>query len=147
MKKAVAAALCLMMVFLVGCSNAQSTPEGTIKRFEQSIQKMDIDGMLDCFEPSASKGVRAALKIAGSLLGVSAEDVIDLIPFAMDVGLASGDQTALSAERQLKQFSLQVVSVDYNQNRTRATVTIKYEGMTDSVEMVMEQGSWYLCMY
>lgn len=147
MKKAVAAALCLVVVFLAGCAGQQSTPEGTIQKLEQSVQKLDINSMLDCFEPSASKGVRATLKIAGSLLGVSAEDIIDLLPFAMDIGRASGGEDFADAERELKQFSLQVVKVNYNQNRTRATVTVKYDGGTDSVDMVMEQGKWYLCMY
>lgn len=75
-----------------GCSSLrlapEPTPEDTLEEFEDAVNAMDVNGMLDCMSEDTVKAVTAGLdifmNIAGAVtgvdLGISAEDLIAVSP-------------------------------------------------------------------
>ncbi len=98
MKTAAAVAFSLAVAIgVTGCSwlevRPEHLPEETIEQFEDAVNAMDVNGMLDCLDESAVKTVTAGMDlmmgIAGAVtgvdLGISAEDLIALTPFLQGI--------------------------------------------------------------
>lgn len=68
----------ILINILVACTS--SSPKSTIKKLEKAFNKGDVNGVLDCFDPIMTKGIRAAFNISESFLKINPSDVLDLIP-------------------------------------------------------------------
>jgi len=141
--------VCIMLIFLTSCSAMQSTPEKTIKNLEKSIQQMDFQAMVDCYEPHVAKGIKAISKLTGNIFGIDGEAVFDMIPLLMDIAEAAGSDSYTDAVHKYKELELSIISLEYNEDRTEATAKVDFliednsEG-TYFMDLVKTDGKWYL---
>lgn len=57
------------------------SPKGTIEKFETSYNALDIDSMIECFEPSVQSLYNGANKLLGNLTGFDISDMASMLPF------------------------------------------------------------------
>lgn len=94
------AVICLWLLVLAaitGCSGwkpePESLPEDTIEEFEDAINAMDVNSMLDCMDEDAVKSVTVGMDImmgvaesvTGFSLGLSGEDLIAAMPLMQGI--------------------------------------------------------------
>lgn len=82
----------VLILTFTGCVSLkpekESLPEDTLEAFEDAINAMDVNGMMDCLDAKTSKSITAGMDIAIGLLGaitevdlgISAEDLIAAMP-------------------------------------------------------------------
>ena len=121
--------------FLTG-SGAASTPEKTIKNFGAALQKMDLQSMVECFDPSSQK------------LMIESMDKLDF-------NLGGLDLSALVEMMHLK-VDMQVADVTYGDDKTSCTAQVKmkmsYSFMgqsgdteeTTPIKLVKAGTKWYI---
>ena len=121
--------------FLTG-SGAGGSPEKTVKNFGAALQKMDIDGMIECFDPSSQTKLKESMGDLNSMMGgMDLSSIADMMNLKIDIT---------------------VKNIDYNSDKSKATVSVDMEmsysfmGQSDSqsqpgtLNMVKEGGNWYI---
>ncbi len=121
--------------FLTG-SGAGGSPEKTVKNFGAALQKMDIDGMIECFDPSSQTKLKESMGDLNSMMGgMDLSSIADMMNLKIDIT---------------------VKNIDYNSDKSTATVSVDMEmsysfmGQSDSqsqpgtLNMVKEGGNWYI---
>lgn len=147
-KRIIAALLiCINIFAFVGCGNAtMSGPEKALKNFETSFNERDIDGIIEIFKPSQQAKIKLQLElskgvanIAGGLFGL--DGIGDL--FSMDI--LSG---AFGVAAEDYYITIEVISEEYNENSTEATVSAKIiSGEAEEIQefsMVKISDKWYI---
>lgn len=143
--------ICGVCLNLSGCLTGaivqEHLPEETIEAYEDAINSMDVDGMMACMDESTQKTMTAGLDVTmgivgavtGFDLGISAEDLISLMPFF----------TAVAGEYGTDVYP----QVDFQVTRTliqgdKATVYFDEvnSGQSQVINMVKESGKWYMTM-
>ena len=141
--------VCMVLFFITACSSMKSTPEKTIENLEKSIQQMDFEAVLNCYEPHVARGIKAISKLAGSIVGIDGEAIFDMIPLLMDIAAASGGSGYTDIADMCKSIELRITSLEYNDDKTEATATVEFlidgnpEG-TDIMKLVKTDEKWYL---
>lgn len=149
-----ALALIGMMTNMSGCLSLpkvrEPLPEDTLEEFEDAINAMDVDGMLECMDEKSVKSLTAGMDLvmglAGAVSGVdidiSAEDLIAMLPLFQGM---LGDYAA--------QEGVQTPQVDFQVLETyikgdKATVVFTEAGSSDTaaINMVKEEGGWRLTL-
>ena len=140
-------ALFLMAVLLIstlsGCANKEV--KDLIGRFETSCQAMDVDGMLDCCNPTIVKPLRGVLGILG------VKDLNGIVDSLSNI-LGAFDLKGNSPEDVLK--TVKITPTKYETNSTKdgcsvqATITYVLNGKTveKNVQIACTKGSegWYI---
>ena len=85
--------LCAASLCLGGCLSPELTrahlPEETIEAYEDAINAMDVEAMLECMDEGTRNAMTAGLDVTMNIvgavtgfdLGIGAEDLIDMMPF------------------------------------------------------------------
>lgn len=141
----------ILSIFLLSSCSEQSTPERTIQQFETALNVSDYEGILNCYEPKVKNGIMGMATIAGNLFGVDGSAVLNILPFALDVLAESDDHLAENIEeieRVLESIDIVVNDVQYNDQQTKAsvsvTVTICDSSQNGTIDMVKVQNVWYI---
>lgn len=142
--------LLLIIVSAAGCSMPKSSsPGNTIRNFFNSYNKLDVDGMLDCIEPTTAKGVKALFNIADGVLGgilgvkISVKDVLDVLPLFASFMDGYGD---------IKMPRINIISMstatDGNYSDVSVKLNVVSDGQTESFsgvfEMKLIDRKWYI---
>lgn len=145
-------ALYLMLsVFLLSSCSEKSTPERTIEKFEAALNVSDYEGILDCYEPKVKNGIWGMATIAGNFLGMDGTAVLNMLPFALDLVAESDEYLAESLdelENVLESIDITVNSVQYNDQQTKASVSVTINiydySQDDTINMVKVKDIWYI---
>ena len=158
LKKNLAAAVIFFIVLSIsGCSflgfggsketrenAAADTPEGTVRVFIESYNELDTNAMLDCIDPAVARPVRAAVNIAGGLLGVKIElkDILDLLPlFASftekSVEIPKINISHVEKTEETDDSAKVAFELDFGTNESNET-------MSGVFEMKKDDGLWYI---
>ena len=141
--------LAVMMVITVSVTiviqSSDNGPEAVLEKFVSAYNAVDVDKMLDCFEPSIARPIKSMMGIAGSLLGVNVNDIFGMMPFVADLmpesyGL-SGTMPKISCE-------VNQTVIDGSTATVYAMFSIREDGETinEAVELdfVKIDGTWYI---
>lgn len=119
------------------------SPKGTIEKFENAYNNLDIDSMIECFDPSVQALYSGANSILGDLIGFDISDMAAFVPF-----IASFDED-FSLE-DMPKIEIKIKDI----NKTSDTTAIVYctimlqensgESEEDDLNMVKIDGKWYI---
>lgn len=117
------------------------SPKSTIEKFEDSYNSADMDGMIECFDPSVQALYSGANSILSDFIGMDIGDLSAMLPFLAEID-DSGDYS------DLPKIDISVLDVDKTSDTT-ATVLCEFitsDGVTeeDTIEMVKIDGEWYI---
>mgnify|MGYP000764249130 FL=1 len=117
------------------------SPKSTIEKFEDSYNSADMDGMIECFDPSVQALYSGANSILSDFIGMDIGDLSAMLPFLAEID-DSGDYSYLP------KIDISVLDVDKTSDTT-ATVLCEFttsDGVTeeDTIEMVKIDGEWYI---
>lgn len=111
----------LVSIFLCSCT-LEPKPEETIYNLEDALNRYDMDGVLDCYEPSVRDIYDGAMEIGGSIAGFDLQKI---------VGAAGGIANIFGDD--LVEGGMPKVKIDINsqekisQKEVKMNITIKYE--------------------
>lgn len=156
-KRRIAAALaCVLMVFsLTACgSNPEREIDALNRRFCRSYNNLDMDGVIDCLEPSLADTVNAVLDLSMGLLGAAADIDLDLDAETM-YALAEVCFDIMPEEQrdamQIPELDLELESLEVSDDGTQAsgvvTLTLENDSASQSatgeISYVKIDGDWY----
>lgn len=156
-KRRIAAALaCVLMAFsLTACgSNPEREIDTLNRRFCRSYNNLDMDGVIDCLEPSLADTVNAVLDLSMGLLGAAADIDLDLDAETM-YALAEVCFDIMPEEQrdamQIPELDLELESLEVSDDGTRAsgvvTLTLENDSASQSatgeISYVNIDGDWY----
>lgn len=138
---AVILACVLILSALSGCTNNSEIKE-LLNNFESCCRKLDVRGMLSCFNPTVSDPILTVM----TMLGVS--DTSELLDNITPLLNNFGD-LGVSAEEFFSSISITATDFDYGDDKTTCEVTaqIAYgdERSTEAVfSCVLKQGKWFI---
>ncbi|MCD8082486.1 MAG: hypothetical protein LUE86_02890 [Clostridiales bacterium] len=143
--------LAAFMMFGSGCSlslTKESMPEDTLEEFEDAVNDMDVQGMMDCMDEDTvsalTSGMDIMMKIVGAATGVdldiSAEDLLNVMPLFQP--LISDQMKADGAPE-----------VDFQMTETRIKgdkATVFFDevnsGESSVINMEKDDGKWYMVL-
>lgn len=145
--------LCSMIMLLCsGCSlvvnvKKDPLPEETIEVFEDAVNEMDVDAMMECMDSKAVKamttGMDVLMKVAGGLTGidipVSAEDLLNLMPLMQGINEAYG-------EMEYPQVDFQVTETYIRDDKATVYFTEANSGENAVINMELQDGKWVMTM-
>lgn len=156
-KRRFAAALlaCMMALSLAACgANPERDIDALNRRFCRSYNNMDVEGVLDCLEPSMAESISAMFDLGLGLLGAAADVDVDLDADTM-FALAQVCFDFMPEEQrdsmQIPELDLELENLDLSEDGTEAsgTVTITLEAGSESASQtaqiyyVLIDDEWY----
>lgn len=152
-KKTVAVFLTAAAIILVtGCSviprSPEPMPEDTIEEFESAVNAMDVNGMMECMDESAVKSITAGMKVAmglaeavsGVSLGISAEDILSLMP------LMQGLTASSMSEDVYPQVDFQVTETYIKGDKATVAFTEINSGESMAINMKKRDKKWLITL-
>lgn len=145
-------ALIGIMMGISGCLSLppvrEPLPEDTLEEFEDALNRMDADGMLECMDEKSVKAVTAGLdlmmNIAGAVTGfdmdISAEDLIAMLPLFQEM------TGGYAAEGEIPTLDFQVTETYIKGDKATVCFTEAFSGDTAAINMVKEDGKWLLTL-
>lgn len=142
--KAIIAVLVVSIVVVVGVKTVNKvvdSPKNTIERFEKAYNSLDIDGVIECFEPSVQSLYSGANSIMGDLIGFDISDIASFVPF-----IAYFDDDINMSD--MPKIKIDVKDVNKTSDTTAVVLCeISYSQYLDStqeeINMVKIDGDWY----
>lgn len=138
----IAAALVAIAAMLYFMFFKPGTPEDTIQKMEDALNKMDQQALLECFDEQSQGIYSGLLGVGGDLLGFDLGALSDL---------ASGLGGYMSAAGLTPQFDLTVMDVEYTGDDTcivTVDMAVTYQGTSDSgteqLPMVKDGREWVI---
>lgn len=144
--------LTLATMFCSGCSmvlqvKKDPLPEETIEAFEDAINDMDVDAMMECMDSKAVKamttGMDVLMKVAGGITGidipVSAEDLLNLMPLMQGINQAYG-------QMEYPQVDFQVTETYIKDDKATVYFTELNSGEASVINMELQDGKWVMTM-
>ena len=119
----------------------------TLNNFETAYNRMDLNGVLDCLDPTYTTFLNGITSLMGGLTGFDVSSVLDgmlaIAPYLPDEVMGSERPT----------IDLNILSIDYIGNDS-ADVTIDFdlsvgdyhETGTDTIRMIKIDGTWYISL-
>lgn len=127
----IAAALIAIAVMLYLLFFKAGTPEDTVQKMEDALNRMDQQALLECFDEQSQGIYSGLLGVGGELLNFDLGALSDL---------ASGLGGYMSAAGLTPQFDLTVVDVEYTGDDTclvTVDFAVTYQGTSDSDTQVL----------
>ncbi len=141
----------VVIVSLLSSCSEKSTPERTIQQFQAALNVSDYEGVLDCFEPKVKNGIMGMATIAGNFLGLDGTALLDMLPFVLDIAAANNEylsEDVEELENVLESIDITVNSVQYNDQQTKASVSVTINifdySQDDTINMVKVKDIWYI---
>lgn len=127
----IAAALIAIAVMLYLLFFKAGTPEDTVQKMEDALNRMDQQALLECFDEQSQGVYSGLLGVGGEVLNFDLEALSDL---------ASGLGGYMSAAGLTPQFDLTVVDVEYTGDDTclvTVDFAVTYQGTSDTDTQVL----------
>lgn len=144
LKRILAVVLLVVLTLSLTACTSEEKPEKALDKLCAGYNSLDLEKMLDSFEPSVAAPYKALLKLGSELLGYDVNDLIQLLPLAdlIDPSLnIAGTQPKLS-------YTLNSKTIDGNTAILNVTLTVKsgsqVESSTGDLKMVKVDGEWYI---
>ena len=116
----------------------RSTPEKTIQQFEDAYNEKDIEAMMECMD-GQSRQAYQSVKTLTQLLGVEPQEILDgVLGWGEYLEVVDSDDLLVNIE---------VQNVDYVSSGfavAEVVITMGEEQSEDSMELIKEDGNWYL---
>lgn len=124
----------------------------TVEKLEYSFNNLDVEGMLECFDPSVSAMYDAAMSLTGNLMGSMLEvgDMTDILTGMMDIAPMLPDEIY----DEIGGKPVLDITVDYIEftSETSADVTMTFtvtqagytEQMTETLTMMEMDNEWVI---
>lgn len=143
--KTVIAIVVVSVTVIIGVNvagNIIDSPRKTIERFEDSYNALDIDGVIECFEPSVQAIYSGANSLLGEFVGMNISDLAAIAPF-----IAEYDEDGDISD--FPKMSIDINDIDKTSDSTAVVYCdISYStGMSDTdqaINMVKIDGEWYI---
>ncbi len=129
MKKTVSVILAVLMLTLAlaGCSgSSQNSPEGVVKKFIDSVNSGNINGIIECLTPESQEAMKAMMALYGSM---SDADLAELMGFETETKV---------------DLTINGVQIDGDTATVNATIVADGESDTSDVPCIKVDGKWYL---
>lgn len=68
-----------MIAALCGCSPEASAIKKTLNEFQSSAKELDVEGMLECVEPSVAAPISGAVGALSALTGTETQDLLPIL--------------------------------------------------------------------
>lgn len=141
--------LTVILVFgsLFGCGGNDGNNkeiENLVSDFRQSCNKLDIDAMLDCIDPTISDKIRLATGIVGMFADMEASELMDEL-----ASLLTGNDS-LNADEFFSSIMVETGNIDVSVNNASIDAVVEYtlggeKFQNDaSFSCVKEDGKWYI---
>ena len=146
--------LCLLLI-ATGCGVSSEEQIYRLNdRFCDSFNHMDIEGMLDCVEPSVAESINAIIDMSIGLAGTLAGVDIDLdaqTMYALAKAFFEFTPESEWDEMGIPQIDMQVDSIQFNETGDQAVGNVTLTLSTDSQSQtetgqavyVLSDGEWY----
>lgn len=138
----IAAALIAIAVMLYFMFFKAGTPEDTIQKMEDALNRMDQQALLECFDDQSQGIYSGLLGVGGDLLGFDLGALSDL---------ASGLGGYMSAAGLTPKFDLTIVDIEYTGDDTcivTVDMSVTYQGTSDTeteqLPMVKDGREWVI---
>ncbi len=123
-------------------------PEDTIEAFEDAVNAMDVQGMMDCMDEDTvdalTSGMDIVMKIAGKVsgvdLGISAEDLLNVMPLFQGM---LGDQMD---EMGYPEVDFQVTETRIKGDKATVFFDEANSGESNVINMEKDDGTWYMVL-
>lgn len=142
--------LLLALLFTICACSASASPKDTVVKLEKAIHKMDMNDMLDCFDPTFTAGIKSIMKLTGSAFGIDGEAIFEMLPFMYDLAVLSGDESINQTTQQYQSISITVDGEPrYSYENTEAELDVIVstpdgEYVSDTLTMKKIDGKWYI---
>ncbi len=131
-----------LVLFLYFQRNDTTKPETTINSFVSALNDDNINGMLDCIEPSEAQTIRNGISKLESYTGKSFDKLIELLPFISFV----------SSTDLFPEYSVEILSTQLSDDGTTAIVQItatpidteSSQSLSFDVNLIKIQDVWYI---
>lgn len=137
-------ALCLVVVLMLGVSGcgAKSECKELIGNLETACNSMDVDGILDCFNPDTV----APIKMVLNTFGEGKENLINFVYDMLGISVQEGE----SAEETLETIKLEPTEFELSDESGTVNCTLSIE-VGDSIvekelvfEVIKVDEQWYI---
>lgn len=136
----VAAVITAIIVPLIMANS--STPEKTLEKFETAYNDLDYNTMMECFDSTIRKAYDAGDDLLGGVLGFSYKSAADMMPFLSD---------AMGIDEEMPTMDLEIIDKE-EVSETSCLIEVRMtmtqygetESETETIEMVKEDGDWYI---
>lgn len=115
------------------------TPERTIKRFETAFNNLQVEDMVECFEPRVQSMYKGASALMNHFIGFSPEDMVNIALLAMPFMEEYADEGEYV---EMPQIEINILDTDIDGEY--ATVTATMAMLVDGEWEEPEQGELYL---
>lgn len=155
MRKSTLFAAVFLSTVLVNCAGCSAfvvpkepLPEDTMEAFEDAVNDMDVQAMMDCMDDKAVKalttGMDVIMNIAGGLtgvdLGISAEDLINMMP------LMQGLSETYASEMGYPQVDFQVTETFIKGDKATVYFVEAGSGEQAVINMKKSDGQWKMVL-
>lgn len=130
--------------------NIISTKEqkAVLERFEDCYNSGDLQGVVECFEPSVQTIYNGANSLMGNFLGISFQDIVNCLPFLSDIFEALEGYDPMGEIPQLHFDKIKIEKIDDNNCKALCTMLFNYDGdyTEEDVELrlIKEDDSWFI---
>lgn len=143
--------VCGVSISLNGCLSPELTrehlPEETIEAYEDAVNNLDVDAMMECLDESTKDAMTAGMDVTmgivgavtGIDLGIDSEDLIDMMPFFNMITEEYGLD-------QYPQVDFQVTKTLIKGDKATVYFTEAGTGQEQIINMVKEGGKWYFTL-
>lgn len=144
--KALIAIVVISVTVTVGVTvynKVADSPKGTIEKLETAYNNLDIDSMVECFDPSVQAFYSGANSVLGELVGFDISDMASMVPF-----IANFDDDIDFED--LPKIEIKINDIDKTSDTTAVVYcTIMSQGYggepeEDDIDMVKIDGEWYI---
>lgn len=139
--------LLLVVAICVGfCACGMKTDEikSLTKSFENSCNKIDLNGMLDCINPDIASGIKAVTGFVGMFSDDDSDVILDKFAKMLFTGLPENSREFFSSIK----ISLDNVEIKEEQASALAKITYDISGEKYETQAVFEyahiDGKWYI---
>lgn len=142
--------LAILMILCCGCGRrVEPMPEDTIEAYEDAINNMDIQAMLDCIDEdvvkAAEKSMDLMLQIGGKMAGIdleiTVEDILTLMPLFEGMAEFYGEDNF-----GISQVDFQVMETYIKGQKATVYFTELNSGEVGGVNMEKKNGRWQMTL-
>ena len=148
--KTIKNALALILIIVLSVSFCACGNSGDIKtvtnNFEKTCNELDVNGMLDCIDPTIASGVKALTGLVGLFTNKDTDELLDSFAKVLFNELPENSQEFFSSIN----IKIGDIEIDENEENATAQAEISYEisGETYQKEVTLEyicvDGEWYI---
>ena len=127
------------MVLLVGCGPTRKGPEYTVYKYIDSMNNLDLEGVLECIEPGQRAMAEGLLEVVGAITGGSGKDVKDFLSAGTALYALAGEEESVIDEidyivTDVEEYDDEAVVYGYDDN----------SGKELTFYLIDVDGEWYL---